>query len=219
MREGLTEIVCILDRSGSMSNLTSEAIGGFNEFIKEQKEADGDANVTVALFDNNYKLLHDNVNINDVPELTGEQYWPGGMTALYDAIGMTVDNIGKRLSETKEEDRPENVIVAILTDGYENTSREYTAEKVKEMIEHQEEKYDWTFMYLAANQDAFDVGLSFGMKDYNSINFNATSGGTTGAFTNMSRGATSYRSVANKGLDKATVLYSANFVDADGNEQ
>ena len=216
MKQGLTELVCILDRSGSMSGIMGEAISGFNSFIKEQREEDGDANVTVALFDNEYQLVHDNVNIDSVNEMDGSIYYPRGMTALYDAIGRTVDTVGSRLAKTAEEDRPEKVIVAILTDGLENTSREYTAQRIKEMIEHQEEKYDWTFMYLAANQDAFEVGRQFGMNDYNSINFNANSNGTTGAFTNMTTATKCYRKSA-RGADKAQVMYSASLVDADGN--
>lgn len=217
MKDGLTELVCILDRSGSMSSIIDEAIGGFNTFLKEQRELEGDANVTVALFDDRYDLIHDNVNINDVEDMTSEVYYPRGMTSLLDAIGKTMQTVGERLANTPEEERPENVIVAILTDGMENCSREYTTEKIKEMIQHQEEKYDWTFMYLAANQDAFAVGQSFGMSDYNSINFNANSGGAKGAFQNMTLASTSYRSMSKSGMSKADIMYAANLVDANGN--
>lgn len=217
MKQGLTELVCILDRSGSMWNIADDAIGGFNTFINEQKKVEGDANVTVALFDDRYDLIFDNVNIEEISELTSEVYYPRGGTALYDAIGKTMQCVGARLNNTPEDERPETVIVAILTDGHENQSTEYTSEKIKEMIEHQEEKYDWTFMYLAANQDSFSVGQQFGMKGYNSINFNANSGGTTGAFTNIALASTSYRSMAKSGLSKEDIMYSANLVDANGN--
>lgn len=216
MKQGLTELVCILDRSSSMSSIASDAIGGFNSFLTEQKDIEGDANITVALFSgrHSYDLLYDNININEVNEL--KEYRTGGVTALYDAIGRTIDSVGERLASTPEDERPENVIVAILTDGYENDSTDYTADKIKEMIKHQEDKYDWTFMYLAANQDAFDVGKNFGMSDYNSINFNATAGGMRGAFTNMAVASTAYR-CADKSMSKSAVMYSANLVDADGN--
>lgn len=216
MKKGLTELVCILDRSGSMWNIAKDAIGGFNSFLSEQKEVEGDANITMAIFDHDYEVIHDNVNLEEVEELTSEVYYPRGGTALYDAIGRTMQSVGARLNETPEDERPENVIVAILTDGEENQSTEYSAEKIKEMIKHQEDKYDWTFMYLAANQDAFDVGRTFGMSDYNSINFNANSGGAKGAFTNMTLASKAYR-CASKGMDKAAVMYSAGLVDANGN--
>lgn len=216
MKKGLTELVCILDRSGSMSSIMGEAIGGFNSFLKEQKEVEGDANITVALFDDKYELLHDNVSLNDVEDITSSVYYPRAMTALYDAIGNTVNTVGERLANTPEDDRPETVIVAILTDGNDNRSRVFTTQMIKEIIEHQESKYDWTFMYLAANQDAFAVGQQFGMSDYNTINFNANAGGARGAFQNIALASTAYRKCS-KSMSKSDVMYSANLVDENGN--
>ena len=217
MKDGLTELVCILDRSGSMDSVIGEAISGVNTFIKDQRKVDGQANVTIALFDIAYDLIYDNVNIDTVPDITRDVYYPRGMTALYDAIGKTIDNVGNRLANTPEDERPENVIVAILTDGMENSSYKYTSSKVKDMIKHQEDKYNWTFIYLAANQNAFEVGQQFGMSSYNSINFNATANGTTAAFANISNCAYTYRTMSKSGLSKEDIMSHVPLVDADGN--
>jgi len=136
MKENLTEMVFILDRSGSMSNLTKDTIGGFNTMIENQKKEDGDAVLTTVLFDDMYELLHDGVNIQDVKELTNKEYYARGMTALLDAIGKTINTVGERLSKTKEEDRPSKIIFVITTDGQENSSKEFTQKQIKEMIEH-----------------------------------------------------------------------------------
>jgi len=196
MKKGLSEIACVLDRSGSMSSIIGDAIGGFNAFLKGQKEVEGEANMTVALFDSEYDLLYDNININEVNDLDSSTYVPRGSTSLHDAIGRTINTIGARLRSTPEEDRPENVIVAILTDGDENTSREFDASKIKEMIGHQESKYNWKFLYLAANQDAFAVGSGMGFNIGNSINFNATAKGSTTAYANMNLYSSSVRCCA-----------------------
>jgi len=136
MKENLTEMVFILDRSGSMSNLTKDTIGGFNTMIENQKKEDGDAVLTTVLFDDMYELLHDGVNIQDVKELTNKEYYARGMTALLDAIGKTINTVGERLSKTKEENRPSKIIFVITTDGQENSSKEFTQKQIKEMIEH-----------------------------------------------------------------------------------
>lgn len=169
-----------------MGSIANDAIGGFNTFLKEQKKITGKANITVVLFDHEYLLLHDNVNIKDVPELNNETYVPRGMTALNDAIGRTLSTVGERLKNTNEKDRPSNVIVAILTDGYENNSKEFQANKIKEMIKHQEKKYAWNFIYLAANQDAFEIGLTYGFNKNNSLNFCGSEIGTRHAYANLS---------------------------------
>ncbi len=186
MREDLTELVCILDRSGSMHSIIDDAIGGVNTFLEDQKKLDGEANFTSVLFDNQIDTLHDNVNLNEVEAFTRDTYCPRGGTSLRDAIGQTIVTVGERLSKTAEEDRPSKVIVAILTDGYENGSREYTDAQIKEMVELQEDKYNWQFIYLAANQDSFETGKILGMKSHNSIDFNATGNGAKTAFANMS---------------------------------
>lgn len=204
MKKGLTEIVCVLDRSGSMGSIMSDAIGGLNSFITEQKKLDGDATITMALFDDGYDIIHDNVDINNVSEIGSDVYFPRGMTALYDAIGKTVTSVGQRLSKTDESERPEKVIVAILTDGLENCSREYESDTIQKIIKEQEDKYNWQFVYLAANQNAFDVGSQFGMKHHNSINFNATAKGAKNAFDNMTLYSSQVRSA--EALDQNTMM-------------
>jgi len=197
MKQGLTEIVCVLDKSGSMHSIINDAIGGFNSFLAEQKKVEGSANMTLALFNTNYNLVADNKNINEIEDLNGRTYMPGGGTALYDSIGRSILDVGQRLSQTDEAERPEKVIVAILTDGEENGSMEHNASDIKAMIEHQEEKYNWQFVFLAANQDAFDAGQTFGMKSHNSINFNATAKGAENAFDNIALYTTQIRQCAN----------------------
>ena len=215
MKQGLTEIVCVLDRSGSMGSIIGDAIGGFNSFLEDQKKEDGDANITVALFDNHYELLHDNVDIQKVEEITRAQYSPRGTTALNDSIGRTIDSVGSRLADTDESERPEKVIVAVLTDGYENASREYSADRIKEMISHQEDKYNWQFIYLAANQDAFAVGQGLGFDMHNSVDFNATAKGAKMAFANVSSYSTCVRSMDVGTLSKGAVAQAYCKVDED----
>lgn len=159
----LVEIVCVLDRSSSMSGMKGEAISGFNEFLKEQKELPGRANMTVVLFNHKYNLLHAGVNVQDVPPLTEETYVPAGTTALHDAVGRTIDAVGGRLASTPEKARPRLVIFCVLTDGYENASGDYTKDKVQEMVKHQEEVYGWKFQYLAQGIDAWAGAESLGM--------------------------------------------------------
>lgn len=163
MKKGLSELIFILDMSGSMSNLTKDTIGGFNSMIEKQKEVEGDANITLVLFDHEYILLYDNCNIKEVPVLTDKEYCPCGMTALYDAVGRTIDTVDHRLNNTPEEERPEKVIVSITTDGMENASKEYTFQQVKEKIEHQQEKYNWEFIFLGADLASIDVATNLGI--------------------------------------------------------
>jgi hypothetical protein len=195
MKKNLCEIVCIIDRSGSMGSIKEDAIGGFNSFIDEQKKVPGEATVTLVQFDDEYELLYENKNINGINFLDDSTYVPRGMTALFDAIGKTIVSVGERLSNLEERDRPEKVIFAILTDGYENSSKEYTTPSViKEMIEHQKEKYSWDFVYLAANQDAVTTGSTFGISSKDAINFAATGSGMIDGYKCLSNSVTSYRS-------------------------
>ena len=154
MNEELAEIVCIVDRSGSMDAIRSDAIGGFNSFLEGQKQHPGQARFTLVLFDHEYLVVHDGVDIALVPPLDAATYVPRGTTALLDATGRTIDDVGKRLDITPEPERPGTVIIAILTDGLENASMDYTWERVAAMIKHQQEAYSWQFLFLAANQDA-----------------------------------------------------------------
>lgn len=163
MRENLTEMVFVLDRSGSMSGLAADTIGGFNELIEKQKKIEGDAYVTTVLFDHEYEVLHDHVALKDVAPLTDKEYFARGSTALLDAVGRTINAVGARLAATPEEERPAHVVFVITTDGMENASREYTAKQVREMVEHQQQKYSWQFVFLGANMDAVSEARNLGI--------------------------------------------------------
>lgn len=163
MRENLTEMVFVLDRSGSMSGLAVDTIGGFNELIEKQKKIEGDAYVTTVLFDHEYEVLHDHVALEEVAPLTDKEYFARGSTALLDAVGRTIDAVGARLAAAPEEERPAHVVFVITTDGMENSSREYTAQRVRGMIEHQQQKYSWQFVFLGANMDAVSEARNLGI--------------------------------------------------------
>lgn len=197
MKAGLTELVFLLDKSGSMSRLADDTIGGFNTMINKQKEEEGEAYVTTVLFNRNYQTLHDHLFLPDVPLLTEEEYLPMGGTALLDAVGDTINSIGARLNSTPEEERPEKVIFIITTDGYENSSREFTKEKVKEMIEHQRNKYSWTFIFLGANMDAVAEASSLGINPGFSKTYSRTSIGTQSVYKAVANAVTGLRSVNN----------------------
>lgn len=186
MKENLTELVFILDRSGSMSALTDDTIGGFNSLIESQKAEEGEAFVTTVLFDDKYELLHDHVNIKDVLPLTRKEYFARGMTALLDAIGRTINTIGERLAKTPEEERPSRVVIAITTDGFENASKEFTKKQIKDMIEHQQSKYSWVFMFLGANMDAVSEAESLGIRGTMARTYTNSSRGVETVYTAMS---------------------------------
>ncbi len=146
--KNLTEIVAILDRSGSMQNLRTDTIGGFNSFIAEQKKAEGKAVLTLVQFDDLYQIDYEGKDINDVADLDETTYVPRGSTALLDAVGRTINAVGSRLAKLPEDQRPGQVIFLVITDGQENTSREFQAEKVKEMVKHQTDTYQWSFIFM-----------------------------------------------------------------------
>ena len=170
MRKDFTLIVMILDRSGSMASCHEDTVGGFNQFLTEQKKLPGDAVLTLAQFDNEYEVVCDFVNLKNMTELTYASFQPRGMTALLDAMGRTINSVGARLSSMREQDRPDKVIVVTITDGMENASREFDKEKIVNMIKHQKERYNWQFVFIGANQDAIATGVSFGTQ--NSMNYN-----------------------------------------------
>jgi uncharacterized protein YegL len=202
-----TEIVCILDRSGSMSSIISDAIGGFNTFIKEQKEEDTPATITVALFDDQYELLYDDVDIKEVSELTSKDWSPRGTTALFDAVGKTINTVKARHKSLDKKDRPDKVLVCIVTDGHENASREYNNESIKSLIEKREKK-NWSFVFLAADQDAITAGGSFGVKGGNAFNYANTSSGNKNMFAAMSKMSSNVRGAS---------VSSANYADMSKN--
>lgn len=177
MRENSTEMVFVLDRSGSMSGLAADTIGGFNELIEKQKKIEGDAYVTTVLFDHEYEVLHDHVALGEVAPLTDKEYFARGSTALLDAVGRTIDSVGARLAAAPEEERPEYVVFVITTDGRENSSREYTAKQVREMVEHQQQKYSWQFVFLGANMDAVSEARNLGISAKYAADFTPTGRG------------------------------------------
>ena len=165
MNNNLTELIFVLDRSGSMEHLSQETIGGFNSLIqKQKKENRGEVLVTTVLFDDNYEVLHDHLPIRKVPRLTEKEYYARGCTALLDAVGRTIDNVGLRLSKTPEHKRPGKILFVITTDGYENASQDYTKQRVKEMISLQQDTYKWKFLFLGANIDAVGEADSLGIR-------------------------------------------------------
>ena len=171
MKKGLTEIVFILDRSGSMSGLEKDTIGGFNSTIEKQKQESGEAYVPTVLFDTKMEVLHDRVPLANIAPLTDKEYYARGCTALLDAIGGAIHHIGNVHKYAREEDRPEKTIFVITTDGYENASHKYSAERVKQMIERQKEKYGWEFIFLGANIDAIETARNFGIDESRAANF------------------------------------------------
>ncbi|PKM86296.1 MAG: hypothetical protein CVU87_12520 [Firmicutes bacterium HGW-Firmicutes-12] len=176
MNMNLTEIIFLLDRSGSMGGLESDTIGGFNAFVDKQRQVEGDTLVTAVLFDDKYEILWNGVGANKV-RLTSNEYIVRGTTALLDAVGKTLLEVGQRLAITNKEERPGKVIFVITTDGLENASREFTYKKVKELIKHQQEKYGWEFIFLGANIDATKEADSLGIDKGNAYNFEASETG------------------------------------------
>jgi len=209
MKKNLTEIVFILDRSGSMQSLTDDTIGGFNSMIEGQKKEDGEAYVTTVLFDDNYELLHDHVDIQKVNPITTKEYYARGCTALLDAIGKTINSIGSRLSATPEDERPDKVMFVITTDGFENASKEFSKSTVKEMIEHQQEKYSWTFMFLGANMDAVGEAASLGINTDFARTYTADTWGTQSVYTAMNNVVSTIRSTDFNTKDINSASYKA----------
>lgn len=163
MKKDLAELVFILDKSGSMGGLERDTIGGYNSMLDKQRDVEGEAVITTVLFDNGYELLHDRIDIKAVSPITEKEYQVGGSTALIDAIGRTINKIGNVQKNTDEKYRAEKVMFVIITDGEENSSREFTSDRVKKMIEHQKGKYGWEFIFLGANIDAVETAAQFGI--------------------------------------------------------
>lgn len=185
MKKGLSEVIMIVDRSGSMANIKHDVEGGLKSFIKKQSKEPGDCRVSLYQFDDKYETVFENRDISDVESIKIE---PRGWTALLDAIGRTITTVGQRLAETTESKRPEHVIVVVLSDGQENHSREYTRAKIKEMVTHQTDKYAWTFTFLGCNQDALLTGGDLGYLRSNSLSFMASAAGVSNTFDALSSG-------------------------------
>jgi uncharacterized protein YegL len=173
MNKNLTEIIFLLDRSGSMAGLEGDTIGGFNAFVEKQSKLEGETILTAVLFDDEYEVLWNGVDSKQI-NLTEKEYYVRGCTALLDAVGKTILDVGYRLSTTAEEKRPGKVIFVITTDGMENASREFSYKKIKELIKHQQEKYGWEFIFMGANIDAAKEAESIGIDMDNAYNFEAS---------------------------------------------
>lgn len=191
MKAGYTDIASILDRSGSMSRIKTDTEGGYNSFMDEQKKVPGECTSSLYQFDSKYEVVYENTPISEVPALI---LTPRGNTALLDAIGRTVEALGAKYAAMAEEDRPENVILLIMTDGEENASHEYTLDMVKSMLEHQQEVYNWKVIYLGANQDAIAVAGRMGISKSTSLNFAATAASVGGSYSIVSESVSRMRS-------------------------
>ena len=194
MKENFTSINVVMDKSGSMGNLTDDTIGSFNTFLKEQKEFPGEAVFTLCTFNHESTFVHDAEHIANVQDLNIDTYRPNGNTALLDALGQTIDRVGKNLAAMPEADRPSKVIFLVITDGEENSSRMFDREQIKSMVEHQKSVYNWEFMFFGANVDAFTAGTSMGFAANNSIGYNATAAGTEVLYRGISSNVSNYRS-------------------------
>ena len=177
MKKNLTEMVFILDKSGSMAGLEADTIGGFNAMIERQRQDQGEALVSTVLFSNRSTVIHDRVNLRKIEPLTERQYFVGGSTALIDAIGSAIHHIGNVHKYAREEDRPEHTIFVITTDGMENASHAYSSDEVKAMVQRQKEKYGWEFLFLGANIDAVETAAHFGIGEDRAVTFHNDSEG------------------------------------------
>ena len=178
MRKGLTEVVFILDRSGSMSGLEEDTIGGFNSMIEKQRKEEGEAYISTILFDDRTEVLYDRVPVGKVEPMNDRQYYVRGCTALLDAIGSAIHHISNVHKYAREEDRPEKTLFIITTDGMENASRIYDYKKVKKMVETEKDKHGWEFLFLGANIDAIEVAGRFGISADRALNYECDSAGT-----------------------------------------
>ena len=185
MKKNLTELVFILDRSGSMAGLEADTIGGFNAMIEKQRGEPGEAVISTVLFDNETEVIHDRIPLDRVPRLTEKEYYVRGCTALLDAVGGAIHHIGNVHKYAREEDRPEKTLFVITTDGMENASRRYTYDKVKAMIERQRETYGWEFLFLGANIDAAREAARFGIRADCAADYHADSIGTEAVYESV----------------------------------
>lgn len=196
MKKDLTEIVFILDRSGSMSGLEADTIGGFNSMVEKQKRERGEALISTVLFDNTSEVIHDRVDVQKIRPMTEKDYSVRGCTALLDAIGGAIHHIGNVHKYARPEDVPEHTLFIITTDGMENASHQYSSDKVKQMIERQKSKYGWEFIFLGANIDAVETAKGFGISEDRAVNYHADKQGTELNFEVLSDAITAVRCAA-----------------------
>ena len=200
MKNNITELVFILDRSGSMGGLESDTIGGFNSMIEKQKKQDGKAYVSTILFDNVSEVIHDRVSLEKIEPMTEKDYYVRGCTALLDAIGGAIHHIGNVHKYARPEDVPEHTMFIITTDGMENASRRYSSEQVKAMIKRQKEKYGWEFLFIGANIDAVETAARYGIDEDRAVNYRADKKGTHILYKSVSQVVGNVR--ANKNIDE-----------------
>ena len=197
MKENLTELVFILDRSGSMRGLEADTIGGFNSLIEKQKQEAGEAYVSCVLFDSEAQVIYDRVPLQNIEPMTDKQYYVRGSTALLDALGGAVHHIATVHRYAREEDRPAKTMFVVITDGMENASRHYSGEQVREMVKLEQEKYHWEFLFLGANIDAIAAAGRFGIRADRAVNYEHDGEGTRLNFESLHRAVSSYRASRN----------------------
>ena len=194
MKKGLTEIVFILDRSGSMSGLEADTIGGFNSLIAKQKKEEGEAYISTVLFDDECEVLYDRVRLDKIKPMTDEDYYVRGCTALLDAMGNAIHHIKNVHKYAREEDRPEKTLFVITTDGQENSSCRYSYKRVKKMVEEQKKEYGWEFLFLGANIDAAAEAEKFGIERNRAVKYHSDKKGTAVNYRALSRAVSCVRS-------------------------
>lgn len=213
MKKSLTFICLVVDKSGSMSSIKKDTIGGFNEFLESQKKVEGEALISLVLFDTSYNVVYENIPIQNAAPLNESTYIPNGGTALYDAFGQAMKSMRKRIQELPEEEQPEKVLFAVLTDGEENSScirnkegmRKYTKEKIFEKVKRYQDEDDWGFIFLGANQDAYQVGSGLGFAANNTVTYKASSKGMKSVMDTVSFFASNFRSAPDSKLYSQSV--------------
>ncbi len=188
-----TDITIILDRSGSMASVKDDTIGGFNNFLSEQQKIEGEAVLSLVQFDDQYETVYLDKDIRSADKLTDATFQPRGMTALFDAVGRTIISVGQRFAALSEAERPDKILLVIMTDGFENSSREFNAAKVGEMIKHQRDVYNWQFMFIGANQDAVLSAEAINIPAAAALTYAANEEGTRAAYNMMAKKVGNYR--------------------------
>lgn len=203
MRENLTELVFVLDKSGSMSGLEKDTIGGFNSMLDKQREEDGDVVISTVLFDDRMQIIHDRAKLDKIANLTAGDYQVGGCTALLDALGNTIRHINKVQKALPEDERPAKTMFVITTDGQENSSRDFTYDKIRKMVEKKQEKKGWEFLFLGANMDAISAAADIGIKANRASNYCCDAVGTAVNYSALSKAVSRVRKVSAARMDEA----------------
>ncbi|MBR4573358.1 MAG: VWA domain-containing protein [Lachnospiraceae bacterium] len=203
MRENLTELVFVLDKSGSMSGLEKDTIGGFNSMLDKQREEDGDVVISTVLFDDRMQIIHDRAKLDKIANLTAGDYQVGGCTALLDALGNTIRHINKVHKALPEDERPAKTVFVITTDGQENSSHDFTYEKIKKMVEKKQEKKGWEFLFLGANMDAISAAADIGIRADRAANYCCDAVGTAVNYSALSKAVSRVRKASAARMDEA----------------